>query len=207
MRKDGKALILDAYVQLLLEHPDADFLVKEVCSKAGVHRSTFYSHFKCVDDVGLFLMDSLMDGYDTYCESLEDLFGFGEAGRAASDAPPIVHGNDVLLMSLKANDFIFEHRDACVALLRSKLGAELRSRIIDSTTNLMLRLGTVASVRSDSGRDLTKVETRYMLYRVAYDAVAMLDCWVDRSFEESPEEFLRISQLVIGLFPNLRWNQ
>ena len=53
-----KAIIRDAYVQLLKEHKPAKITVKSLCDKAYVSRKTFYSHYDTIDDVLLEILDS-----------------------------------------------------------------------------------------------------------------------------------------------------
>ena len=55
-RQEGKyqytASLMDEALLLLLEQKDFDSItVKEVCRKAGVHRSTFYLHYESMNDL------------------------------------------------------------------------------------------------------------------------------------------------------------
>lgn len=46
------ALLMDEALLLILERKEYDFItVKEICSKAGVNRSTFYLHYETMDDL------------------------------------------------------------------------------------------------------------------------------------------------------------
>ena len=46
------ALLMNDALLILLQNKDYEFItVKEVCQKAGVHRSTFYLHYESMDDL------------------------------------------------------------------------------------------------------------------------------------------------------------
>lgn len=53
--KMTKRLIKEAYVELIAEHPDREPSVTEVCARADVNRSTFYTHYKDLE----FLYDEI----------------------------------------------------------------------------------------------------------------------------------------------------
>lgn len=51
-RYEETAELMDQALLLLLENKEYNFIsVKEICLKAGVHRSTFYLHYECMDDL------------------------------------------------------------------------------------------------------------------------------------------------------------
>ena len=46
------ARLMNEALLLLLENKDYEYItVKEICSKAGVNRSTFYLHYETIDDL------------------------------------------------------------------------------------------------------------------------------------------------------------
>ena len=54
-------LLLSALVDLLSEKSFSDLRVKDICERAGVHRSTFYTHFEDKSHLLLFGIQELMD--------------------------------------------------------------------------------------------------------------------------------------------------
>ena len=200
MGTSGKSRILDAYVQLLLERPNGDILVKEICARAGVHRSTFYDNFKGVNDVAHTIMDLFFEEYAAYCRSVEDMFGIEMGHYGAASGLPVAE-ESVAQAAGKVAEFLYENRATYLALMRSDMGGEFRERVFDVGTNFLLRLGTSITEAMEPGNSLTKVERQYLIYRITYDAMAVTECWADRSFAETPEEFLRISRLIAGLPP------
>lgn len=51
-RYEETAELMDQALLLLLENKEYNFIsVKEICLKAGVHRSTFYLHYESMDDL------------------------------------------------------------------------------------------------------------------------------------------------------------
>ena len=45
-----RTLIFDAALELSMEKPLEKISVVELCDKAGINKSTFYLHYKCIDD-------------------------------------------------------------------------------------------------------------------------------------------------------------
>ena len=46
-----KAMIREAYIDFIVENPDEKPSVTEVCERADVNRSTFYTHYRDLDDL------------------------------------------------------------------------------------------------------------------------------------------------------------
>lgn len=71
------ALRMDEALLSLLEEKDLEYItVKELCSRAGVNRSTFYLHYETISD----LVDEAMEGVNKrflsyFTQNAEDLVG------------------------------------------------------------------------------------------------------------------------------------
>lgn len=49
--KITQMLIRKAFTELLAEKPLQSISIKELCDHAGIHRSTFYTHYKDIYDL------------------------------------------------------------------------------------------------------------------------------------------------------------
>ena len=67
------ALLMDEALLLLLEKKEYDFItVKEICQKAGVNRSTFYSHFNDKYELFISLINNLKQELENDLKSIEE---------------------------------------------------------------------------------------------------------------------------------------
>ena len=67
MKKQSKRVAITknsietAYLDILAEKPEGKITVKEVCSRSGVNRTTFYKYYKDAADLGQVVRKSLLD--------------------------------------------------------------------------------------------------------------------------------------------------
>lgn len=83
-----KAMIREAYIDFIVENPDEKPSVTEVCERADVNRSTFYTHYRDLDDLHAEIEASIFevvpvlapeddpDYIDKNCRLLRDFFTF-----------------------------------------------------------------------------------------------------------------------------------
>ena len=82
-----------ALISLMYEKPFATITVKEICEKAGIYRSTFYSHYKCPEE----LMQAIQD------EVVSDFLKF--ADRVRANKMTVMESGCAFLSYVKDNDF------------------------------------------------------------------------------------------------------
>lgn len=67
MKKQSKRVAITknnietAYLDILAEKPAGKITVKEVCSRSGVNRTTFYKYYKDAEDLGQIVRQSMFD--------------------------------------------------------------------------------------------------------------------------------------------------
>lgn len=155
----------DALVELLVEKPFDDITVQAVLDRAGVSRSTFYSHFKDKND--LFLSDS-----DEFLEGLATaLSRFGDKSERVAPVQELF-------------GHIAEVRPFYNALVESgkirdvwELGREHFSRGIKK------RLGEIPR-----GRKVAPHQRAAMAHGLAGSLFSLLDWWVQSGMKTSPAE-------------------
>lgn len=62
----SRRLIMEAYINLMQEKPAEKITVKDIVDRADLNRSTFYVHFKSVDDVQNAIYDNVSDKLITF---------------------------------------------------------------------------------------------------------------------------------------------
>lgn len=99
-----KALIRNAFLQLLTQKPVQNVTVKELCEAAGVNRGTFYLHYRDVYDLMRSLEDELLADLDALLSSTPVIVGSTSQDAAAG-----------FISSLY--DFFERNRELCAILL------------------------------------------------------------------------------------------
>ena len=87
MKKQSKRVAITknsietAYLDILAEKPAGKITVKEVCSRSGVNRTTFYKYYKDAADLGQIVRQSMSDDIEallkeTIPDDYSDMFEF-----------------------------------------------------------------------------------------------------------------------------------
>jgi AcrR family transcriptional regulator len=166
----------DALMQLLTEKPFEEITVQEVLDRAGVSRSTFYSHFRDKND--LFMSDA-----DDFFENLATaLSRFGDKSeRVAPVQELFAHIADVrpFYNALVESGRIHEIMD---------LGREHFAR------GIQCRLGEVPR-----GKSIPQAERSAIAHGLAGSLISLLFWWVQHGMNSSPQEMDK-------LFHKLVWS-
>ena len=109
----AEARICCALVELLHEEPLVDISVKELCGRAYVARSTFYAHYRNVDDVLSAVEQAAVDDLTVLNDPL--------ASASPSDAASLSFFRDTLA-------YLDEHRDLMGVLLVERPDARFITR-------------------------------------------------------------------------------
>jgi len=153
----------DALVALMHEKPFEEITVQEVLDRAGVGRSTFYTHYRDKDD--LFLSD-VEEFFELFSTSLTR--NGASLKRLAPVAEFFAHLSDVrefyaaLVASGKVNDV-------------QALGRGLFARAIEER----LRLAGVA---------MDAAQLAAHAHALAGSLFALMDWWIDRGMKPDPKE-------------------
>ena len=159
----------DALVALLVEKPFDDITVQEVLDRAGVGRSTFYSHFKDKNDLFLSDSDEFLEGMATalsrFGDKSERLAPVEELFAHVAEVRPFY---DALVKSGKIRD-VWE------------LGREHFARGIEK------RLGEISR-----GRTIPRARRRPISHCAAGSLFSLLDWWLHSSVKLSAAEMDRL---------------
>ncbi len=118
------ALLMDEALIALLEKKDLEYItVKEICEKAGVHRSTFYLHYETIADLLNEAMETVNRRFQSYFPQSEEEILNQIAGDNLSD----------LILITKAQlcpylQFIFENKNIYRATLRNPTDMQADAR-------------------------------------------------------------------------------
>src|SRR4051794_35183292 len=166
----------DALIELLVQKPFDDITVQEVLDRAGVSRSTFYSHFSDKQDLFLSDADEFFEGLATALSRFGD-----KSERVAPVTELFAHIADVrpfynaLVASNKIQD-VWE------------LGREHFSR------GIAQRLAEIPR-----GRGIVAKQHRAIARGIAGSLFSLLDWWVQDGMRVPPEE-------IDKLFHRLVWS-
>jgi len=153
----------DALVELMHEKPFDDITVQDVLDRAGVGRSTFYTHYRDMDD--LFLSD------------VEDFFELFSTALTR-------HGASLMRLAPVAELFahISDAREFFAALVASgkvhdvqALGQGLFARSIEERLHL-------------AGVEMDAVQLAAQSHALAGSLFALLDWWIDHGMKADPKE-------------------
>ena len=155
----------DALVELMHEKPFEEITVQNVLDRAGVGRSTFYTHFRDKDDL-------FMNDVDNFFEHMSTMLS--RTGEASSRVAPVreifahVGESKVFYSALKASGKIHDVMD---------LGQAHFARGIER------RLAELAPDRSG-----TAASRPVMAFGFAGAMLALLEWWIDHGKPRTPEQ-------------------
>ena len=166
----------DALVSLMLEKPFDDITIQDVLDRAGVGRSTFYSHFSDKDDL-------LLSDAEEFFEGI---------AMALS-----VHGDksDRVFPVKEFFDHVGQMREFVSALVTSgKLQANLELAQGHFARGIAQRFAELPRAKS-----IAEHERRAIAFAHAGLLLSFLTWWIDHGMKESPERFDE-------LFHQMVWN-
>jgi AcrR family transcriptional regulator len=159
------AALSAALVELMLEQDFHEIRVQDVLDRAGVGRSTFYSHFRNKEDF-------LHADAERFVGVLESHF-LASAGSTRRVAP---------LAELVAH--VGAYRDFAAALARAGKAEELWGLFVEHFARLIAR--RLAEIQGDTGAGALPQEMSARLYAAA--AIELLKWWIDRGGPMPPAE-------------------
>lgn len=154
-------------IELLKEKPLSAISVSEITQKAGVSRMTFYRNYSSKEDIFEKYMDYLIECY--HREVMEK-------SRHAS----YIRYENILL----GFEHFRQNSEFVLCLLNSRLGSNLRAKIIQNELDLSL---------SSQGDE----KSRYITIAYANALFGVMTEWVQDGMKDSPEE---LAQLICDLF-------
>lgn len=190
--RDAKQRISGALLALLQTKPLEDVTVKELVSKAGVNRSTFYYHFYRVEDVIDYISELFLNNARA-ATTFEQGYQVGSEGepQAAVDG------------ASRFFAYIYQNREQLCAVVNSPQREGFYKKLVDlfveqyrGYSHWWLQDGKLVPMRQ---RDRA-----YSTRCWAYLTIGAIEEWRLREFEETPEE---LSRLVWHIFTNVRGSE
>lgn len=184
----SKRLLREALAYLIEERGFDGFSISELTERAGLNRGTFYAHFSDKDDLLQSLEREFFDDLGCLREKLQGISLREFLSAMSNGVPPRV--------CVEMFEIISEHGTLIRALLGSHGDAQFQARLRDRVCTDIIR-GVLYE-------KYTRNPTALVEYYVAYYASAMLGLiqrWVQRDMQESPEEMARILMTIMFLQP------
>ncbi len=161
-----KRLIRDAFVELLEEHPISKVTVTDICNKADVNRSTFYSYY---DDVYMLLH-----------EIEEDII----AQIPEADELPLVDNLPQFLDKIEA---VFDYVKENGRMFKVVLGQVNDDALIKRIIKIVLEKYPKNFFEKDT------VEVRYCYIFCVHGFIGMLKDWVNNGFPIESRAFAELA--------------
>ena len=184
----SKRLLREALAHLIEERGFDGFSISELTERAGLNRGTFYAHFSDKDALLQSLEREFFDDLGCLRNKLQGISLSEFLAAVRNGVPPRV--------CVEMFEIISEHGTLIRALLGSHGDAQFQERLRDRVCTDIIR-GVLYE-------KYTRNPTALVEYYVAYYASAMLGLiqrWVQRDMQESPEEMAGILMTIMFLQP------
>lgn len=186
-RTSSRDKIIEAFAALIAEKPIEQISVKEVYNSAGVNKSTFYYHFRSIEELQETLLEQFLENW----KSRNSLFNVAESIGVGVNEP-------LILAAKQSYSYFFEHKDVFSALMRSSLRLELCDRLAALTQEMQSHYSIL--VKKDDGYVALPRDTRRLfLYGSSWELVGWLQFLVDSGFEYSLDEFVEMAVTAISV--------
>lgn len=182
----------EALLTLLQKKPIEKITVTEICRVANINRSTFYLHYKDIEDLYHQAENSL---YDAYLRSLER---FVEKDTGWLGA--LVQESEAELTILKETfSFIASHREMASIFMNADKQGKFFSRFYESGKASYLK-----SIRTR--RDLNESLALYYYDFFASGVVGLIRNWMATGMKETPEQMTKFAEGLIRYgSAGMRW--
>lgn len=173
-RKQFTRMVLkEALMDLLKGKPISSVTVKELCEKANINRSTFYSHYvdpyDLLDKIGKEVFDDMYETLNQYNFQKQD---------------------EVLQMSTKILEYVAERSELCQILLSKNGDTSFRKRVTKIIQNFIMNKWME---EHQLGDELSE----YIPLLVVSGGVDAIESWLANGKKESPQEMaLLIHQFI-----------
>lgn len=170
-----KKIIKESLIDLLQDKRIHEITVTDICKKSDINRGTFYSHYKDAYDLLKSIQDELFNQISIYIEET-----------------PVEDYKDVLL--LKALELIYDNKDLCKILFSKQMETSLMDRIIyvASKSEIDKMLGT---------SNVNNIFLDYFIKYTVGGVVSVIQTWLEKDLNESPEEIAKIINNIISFHP------
>lgn len=173
----SKSKIKQALVSLLETHKLSDITIGNICEKAGINRTTFYSHFSDISDLFKAFEGEL-------CEQLEKLFAFN---------PDIAVTGNAIDIFKSILDVVKKYKN----LYKNHLSKIFESSMID---NVMSKLKSKYMPILLQGKAVDpEMRESYFVF-LKSGIIGVVKDWVKRDCEESCEQIAKSIIAIVRQF-------
>ncbi len=170
----SKKLLTQAFFDLLKENPNRRIQIKELCSRAGVARPTFYAHYQRIEDIPWnYYSDHFLETLSSQIESsLEKKYPINE-------------------LYLSITEWSFEYWGNQLERYLSLINAGMESVIFDlfrEGTKLYIEKSGIARKENPDPIFLESYASH-----VANKMHTVINLWVKTGMEKSPEQMAKIA--------------
>ncbi|KMK76834.1 TetR/AcrR family transcriptional regulator [Alkalihalobacillus pseudalcaliphilus] len=164
-RKQYTRMVLkDGLVSLLKEKPLANITIKEICERADINRSTFYSHYNdqydLLDKIEAEIIAELYDTLNDY---------------------NLVNREESIKMTQRLIEYVATKNEICEILLSDHSGHRFQSTAINLTQQFIVKKWTYET-------DTDNEQLQYVTTFVINGGLQVIKRWLANGMKESPEE-------------------
>ncbi|MGN8644540.1 TetR/AcrR family transcriptional regulator [Gracilibacillus sp. HCP3S3_G5_1] len=164
-KKYTQMVLKNSLIQLMNEKTFSSITVKEVCLRADINRSTFYTHFNDVQD----LLDSIEE------EIIEEMNKSLQALKFAKE-------EESIKMTEKLLEYVRERKEIFEALLENNTGTSFEKRMMD-----------IAKLCVMDNTPITNTEVAsYLSTFIISGSVHVIKDWLFNDHKQSPKEMAEL---------------
>ena len=171
----SKSKIKQAFVNLLETHNLSDITIGNICNRAGINRTTFYSHFSCLTDLYKSLEGELH-------EQLEKLY--------AHD-PNMAHSNSILDIMMSILEVVKKYKNVHKQYMNKMLDISVVDRITDSLKKKYMPMIL-------QGQNLTPEMEEHFFTFCKCGILGIISDWVRKDCVEACEQIARAIMYIVN---------
>lgn len=169
-RKQYTRMVLkESLMELLREKIISSITIKELCQKADINRSTFYSHYRDQFDLLQHIEDEILLELQVTLKQ----YNHNET-------------NETFAMTKYLLDYVYKRSADFLVLFSDHGNKAFQTRVIDTAQSIIIN-----SLKED--RQVINIDkSKYMIYFVISGCIYVIEKWLMNGMKESPEEMTTI---------------
>ncbi|UOQ86455.1 TetR/AcrR family transcriptional regulator [Gracilibacillus salinarum] len=169
-KKYTRMVLKDSLINLLQYKPISSVTVKEICEKADINRSTFYTHYQDQTD----LLTQIEE------EFMEDLHRYLDAFSVESE-------DDALKTLEKLLEYIKDRKNMCQTLLNKHSDTKFENRIIIIARQFVM----------DHKINMRSEEAAYLSSFLISGAMQVIKDWLTNNTQQTPKQIAEMIDMFI----------
>ncbi|MBR7553078.1 TetR/AcrR family transcriptional regulator [Allobacillus sp. GCM10007491] len=168
-KKYTRMVLKDSLMELLKEKPISNVTVKEICERADINRSTFYTHYSDQYDLVEQIESELIHDMEKYLNSVN--FDTDEEAKE---------------MTERLLDYLASRADDCKTLLSYEGDSTFQRKVTSVAYRFILNEGMTA-------KNIDPSISEYISSFIVNGSIQMMKLWLYNNMDRSPKE---MSQLI-----------